>query len=41
LVLARVEQGQLPESDFRTWLDAALIRAEDRALFELPIRASS
>jgi hypothetical protein len=36
LVLARVEQGQLPESEFRTWLDAALTRAEDRALFELP-----
>jgi hypothetical protein len=36
LVLARVEQGHLPETEFRTWLDAALTRAEDRALFELP-----
>ena len=36
IVLMRVEQGQLPEAELRTWLDAALTRADDRALFELP-----
>ena len=36
ILLARVEQGQIPESEFRTWLDAALTRPDDRALFELP-----
>jgi hypothetical protein len=35
IVLTRVERGQLPESDLRAWLDAALTRADDRALFEL------
>jgi len=37
IVLARVDQGQLPESELRTWLDAALTRADDRALFDLPV----
>jgi hypothetical protein len=41
LVLARVEQGQLPESEFQTWLDVALTRADDRALFDLPIRPTA
>jgi hypothetical protein len=35
-VLTRVEQGKPPESELRTWLDAALTRADDRALFDLP-----
>jgi hypothetical protein len=37
IVLTRVEQGLLPESELRTWLDAALSRADDRALFDLPV----
>lgn len=35
IVLARVAQGRLPESDFRAWLNEALTREEDRALFGL------
>jgi hypothetical protein len=38
LVLARVEQGVLEKSVLRGWLDGALERADDRALFELPQR---
>jgi chromosome segregation ATPase len=36
IVLARVAQGQIPQAEFRAWLDAALTRPDDRALFELP-----
>jgi hypothetical protein len=36
-VLTRVAQGQLPESELRTWLDAALTRVDNRALFDLPV----
>jgi hypothetical protein len=39
IVLARVEQGRFPESDLRAWLDEALTRQVDRALFELPVRS--
>ena len=35
VVLARVEHGTLPAAELRTWLDAALTRADDRALFGL------
>jgi chromosome segregation ATPase len=38
IVLARVEQGQIPQAEFRAWLDAALTRADDRALFDLPAK---
>ena len=38
IVLARVELGQISESEFRGWLDVALTRPDDRALFELPAR---
>jgi hypothetical protein len=38
LVLAKVEAGELPKAQFRHWLDQSLTRAEDRELFELPIR---
>jgi hypothetical protein len=31
-----VDQGVLAESVLRGWLDGALERADDRALFELP-----
>jgi hypothetical protein len=37
IVLTRVAQGKLPESELRTWLDAALTRTNDRALFDLPV----
>ena len=36
IVLAKVEAGELDGKRFREWLDQALTRAEDRALFELP-----
>jgi len=36
IVLARLEQGRLRRQDVNAWLDEALSRAEDRALFELP-----
>ena len=35
IVLARVERGELEESVLRGWLDPALERPEDRALFNL------
>jgi len=38
IVLARIEQGRFPEDELRAWLDEALTRADDRALFELPAR---
>jgi hypothetical protein len=37
IVLARVAQGQIPQAEFRAWLDAALTRPDDRALFDLPV----
>ena len=36
IVLAKVESGELDAKRFREWLDRALTRTEDRALFELP-----
>ncbi len=36
VVLARVEQGLLEESVLKGWLDGAVSRPEDRALFGLP-----
>jgi large subunit ribosomal protein L7/L12 len=38
IVLAKVEQGEIDNEQFRGWLDQALTRAEDRALFGLPMR---
>jgi hypothetical protein len=35
VVLARVQQGLLEESVLRGWLEGALERADDRALFKL------
>jgi hypothetical protein len=35
IVLAKVEQGVLEESVLRKWLDGALTREDDRALFRL------
>ena len=38
LVLAKVDQGVLAAADLQAWLDAALTRPADRALFDLPAR---
>ena len=35
IVLAKVEQGELNAGLLRVWLDQALTRADDRALFSL------
>ena len=35
LLLARVEQGRFSEKELQGWLDEALTRADDRALFGL------
>jgi hypothetical protein len=33
VILAKVDQGVLPEVDLRRWMEGALTRADDRALF--------
>jgi len=38
VVLAKVEDGSFDEKVLRNWLDGALARADDRALFELEAR---
>jgi hypothetical protein len=38
IVLAKVEEGVLEEAVLRGWLDTALTREDDRALFELHAR---
>jgi prefoldin subunit 5 len=38
IVMAKVEQKVMDEKLLRRWLDEALTRADDRALFELPVR---
>jgi hypothetical protein len=40
VVLVRVKQGRLPETELRAWMDAALTRTDDRALFALSERPS-
>jgi hypothetical protein len=35
VVLGLVDQGKLPERDLRAWLDQAIQRQDDRALFHL------
>ena len=39
IVLAKVETGDLDPKTFQKWLDQGLVRDDDRALFELPIRS--
>ena len=41
IVFARIEQGRLPETELRAWLDEALTRSDDRALFGLSERSTS
>lgn len=38
MVLTKVQRGEIDEEQFRGWLDQALTRADDRALFGLPLR---
>ncbi len=35
-VLARIEQGRFSQTELTSWLNQALTRADDRALFDLP-----
>jgi hypothetical protein len=35
VLLAKVRGGEISQEQLRAWLDPALIRAQDRALFEL------
>jgi hypothetical protein len=41
VVLAKIEHGEFSDSQLRGWLDEALTRADDRALFDLPARPTS
>lgn len=38
IVMARVERGEITEAELRRWLDTALSRDDDRALFGLQTR---
>ena len=40
-VMARVQHRELDQAVVKGWLDAALTRADDRALFDLPTAPSS
>jgi hypothetical protein len=37
IVLTKVQHGEIDNEQFRGWLDQALTRAADRALFGLPV----
>jgi hypothetical protein len=39
VVLAKLERGEIDQEQFRSWLNHALTRADERALFDLPPRA--
>lgn len=41
VILAKVREGLLPENQFRGWLDEALARPDDRALFNLPPKSQN
>ncbi len=41
VLLARVENGQWPQAEFRAMMDQALTRSDDRALFDLSEQASA
>ena len=38
IVMAKIEQKAMDEKLLRRWLNESLTRADDRALFELPVR---
>jgi hypothetical protein len=35
IVLAKVEHGEIPQTQLRKWLDESLTRPDDRALFDI------
>jgi len=35
IVMTKVEQGEMDQAQLQRWLDGALVREDDRALFEL------
>ncbi|MGO8827932.1 MAG: mobilization protein [Steroidobacteraceae bacterium] len=39
LVLAKAQRGEIEQRQLLSWLDQALTRTDDRALFDLPPRA--
>jgi uncharacterized protein (DUF3084 family) len=41
IILAKVEQGELDRQQLHGWLDQALTRADDRALFGLSLPPSN
>ena len=41
IVMARIEQGRFLETDLKAWLDEALTRPDDRALFDLSTPGSA
>jgi hypothetical protein len=41
IVLAKLSRGEIDGDQFRGWLDQALSRADDRALFDLSVSAPS
>ena len=41
VVLARIEQGRLSDAELRGWMDEALTRPDDRALFNLAVDLNS
>ncbi len=40
IVLAKVDRGEFDAQQLRAWLDQALTRADERALFDLPVLSS-
>lgn len=38
IVLAKARQGEIDHAQLYGWLDQALTRADDRALFDLPLK---
>jgi len=40
IVMAKIEQKVMPQAQLTEWLDEALTRSDDRALFELPPRSA-
>jgi hypothetical protein len=41
IVFARIEQGRFSEAELRGWVDEALTRPDDRALFDLPAQQTA
>lgn len=41
IVLARIEQGRFSDAELHDWMDEALTRPDDRALFNLVVGPSS